>query len=354
MACIVFGTVSSAVGTSSSHGLSVGVADSNLGRWEISRQGASSMGLDARSEPRSTRFRAEPGSRFGSYRLIERVGRGQQADVWRALRYEPKIEEVALKILCDPNGDPRRVAQLRREAERGRRLASPALLTSYEFGIAEGLPYMAMPLVVGCTLAQALDQRRAERAGCRSNGWHRLARFPEPRYTKDVVGILVRVARAVADAHASQVVHRDIKPGNILLPSDHESGVFLCDFGLGRDLDVATSAQLMDGAGSPSYMAPERLLKRHADEVRCDVYALGVTLYESLTLALPFEIPAHLRREEWPAYLSSAEPVPPSARRPTSPALESVILRSIARDPKRRYDSASDFADELEKSLAAA
>jgi serine/threonine protein kinase len=354
MACIVFGTVSSAVGTSSSHGLSVGVADSNLGRWDLSRLGVSSLGLGVRSEPGTTRFRAEPGSRFGPYLLIEQVGRGRQADVWRALRFEPKIEEVALKILSDPDRDPRRVAQLRREAERGRRLASPALLTSYEFGIAEGLPFMAMPLVVGCTLAQALDQRRAERAGCRSNGWHRLARLPEPRYTQDVVGILVRVARAVADAHASQVVHRDIKPGNILLHSEHESGVFLCDFGLGRDLDVATPGQLMDGAGSPSYMAPERLLKRHADEVRCDVYALGVTLYESLTLALPFELPAQLRREDWPAYLSTAKPISPSERRPTPPALEAVILRAIARDPERRYDSASDFADDLEASSVAA
>jgi serine/threonine-protein kinase len=226
-------------------------------------------------------------------------------------------------------------------------------LSSYEFGVADGLPYMVMPLVVGCTLAQALEQRRAERRGYRSSGWHRLARTPEPRYTQDVIRLVSRVARAVADAHAARVVHRDIKPGNILLHSDHESGVFLCDFGLGRDLDVATPGQLRDGAGSPSYMAPERLLKRTADEVRCDVYALGVTLYEAITLALPFEVPPHLRREEWPAYISTAEPTHPSTHRPVPPAVETAILKAIARNPAERYPTAGKFADDLDASLAA-
>jgi serine/threonine protein kinase len=300
-----------------------------------------------------TGYRPAPGRRFGRYRLVTQLGRGRQADVWQADRFQPTPGRVALKILNDPDGDPRRIAQLRREAERCKRMASPALLKVYEFGVEHGLAYMAMPLVIGCTLAQAISQRRNETAGLRSSGSHRLAVMPEPRYTKEIVTVIARVARAVADAHAARIVHRDIKPGNILLPSDHEQGVYLCDFGLGRDLDVATPFQLRDGAGSPLYMAPERLLKRHADEVRCDVYALGVTLFEALTLAFPFKIPANLRSDEWPAFLAAEEPMRPSALRPMPAALEAVILRAIARDPNDRYPTAASLAEGLEGSMAA-
>ena len=100
-------------------------------------------------------------------------------------------------------------------------------------------------------------------------------------------------------------------------------------------------------------MAPERLLKEDADEVRCDVYALGVTLFEALTLAFPFNIPPSMPREDWPAFLASAEPARPSALRPMSTALEAVILRAIARDPNDRYPTAASLAEGLEASMAA-
>ena len=230
--------------------------------------------------------------------------------------------------------DPRRRAQLRHEAERGTRLVGPSLLTTYEFGEADGAVFMAMPLVVGCTLAEVLAQRRAYRDGRSAHGAHRLAVADDRSYARDVVALLARVARAAAGAHAGRVVHRDIKPGNILVRRDHAEGVYLCDFGLARDLDVATPGQLRDGAGSPLYMAPERLLKRPADEVRGDVYALGVTLFEALTLAPPVEVP-----DDLPPPLWARSSPPPSPRRPSSlwpaipSALESTILRSISRDP---------------------
>jgi serine/threonine-protein kinase len=312
-----------------------------------------------------------PGRWVGRYRLIERLGSGRQADVWRAVRCEPTEGEVALKVLplAASGHDPRRLAQLRREAERGSRLADPALLPTYDFGEVDGLVYLAMPLVVGCTLGAILDQRRERLAlagGLRHEDGpptdetvrrHRLADAPEPAYVRAVVGLLARVGRAVAAAHAARVAHRDIKPTNILVahdldPSGSGPGVYLCDFGLARDLDVATPVQLRDGAGSPLYMAPERLLKRPADEFRGDVYALGVTLFESLTLEAPVEVPPDLPRSLWSQFLADTAPRRLRELRPDLPAaLEAVTRRAMARDPSQRHPTAARFAVDLERFL---
>ena len=94
---------------------------------------------------------------------------------------------------------------------------------------------------------------------------------------------LAEASRALARAHELRIAHRDVKPANLLLDNRRDGGVYLCDFGLGRDLDVATSEQMRDGAGTPIYMAPERLLMFAADEIKCDIYSMGVTLFEALT-----------------------------------------------------------------------
>lgn len=291
------------------------------------------------------------GGRLGRYRLIERVGQGRQADVWRATG-GGTVGEVALKVLPPSSGDPRRRAQLRHEAERGARLTGPSLLPTYEYGEADGAVYMAMPLVVGCTLAAVIAQRREVRSGRRVVNSHRLTYTSESAYVIEVVGLLARVARAAADAHDGRVAHRDIKPGNILVGRSRADGVFLCDFGLARDLDVATPSQLRDGAGSPLYMAPERLMKRPADEIRSDVFSLGVTLFEALTLSPPIDMPNDMPSALWASYLATAEPRRPSDLRPGLPAaLEATILRATAREPDRRHPSATEFAGELERFL---
>ena len=304
------------------------------------------------------------GGRLGRYVLIERVGTGRQADVWRALHTGPSAGEVALKVLAASASrrDPRRRVQLRREAERGARLAVPSLLPAYEFGEDDGAAFMAMPLVDGCTLASVVVQRRNLRAGWPppEGGFHRLAAAGVAAYTRAVVGLVARVARAAGGAHDGRVAHRDIKPGNVLIDRSfnpgrpgRDAGVYLCDFGLGRDLDVATPVQLRDGAGSPLYMAPERLLRRAADEVRADVYSLGVTLCEALTLATPRAVPDGLPRAAWMAYLAAVEPRRPSALWPSIPfALEAAIHKATARNPARRYQSAARFAEALEAYLA--
>ncbi|MDR3634099.1 MAG: serine/threonine-protein kinase [Isosphaeraceae bacterium] len=300
------------------------------------------------SSPRVLR-RLEPGQLLGRYRLLERIGEGGQGEVWRAVPVDAVRREVALKVLpATMASDPRRRAQFRREAERGTRLAGPALLPTYEFGEVDGAAFMAMPFVDCCTLAAVLRQRRARLTGDEESWSHTLVSASDSDYRRAVVSQLAQVARGLASAHCSQVAHCDVKPANILLDRGSDR-VFLCDFGLGRDLDVVTTAQLRDGAGTLLYMAPERLLRRNTDEVRCDIYSLGVTLFEALTLMRPLEVPSMLSSPSWACYLAAAEPPRPRQVRYDLPAaLEAVILRAMERDPNHRYPTAAALADDLD------
>ncbi len=299
---------------------------------------------------------AAAGQMLGQYRLIERLGQGSQGEVWRAVEAGPDGREVALKVLPPAlSRDRRRMAQFRHEAERGRRLSGPALLPTLDHGVsADGIPFMAMPLVDGCSLVDILARRR-DPAGTSGSParLHRLARATDADYLRGVVRVVARVARGLAVAHAADVVHRDIKPANILLDRRRAGEGFLCDFGLGRDLDIATPAQLRDGAGTPLYMAPERLLRRRADELLSDIYALGATLFEALTLAPPVAVPEGLPWDSWAIHLAAARPGPPSACRAGIPAaLDAIVMKAMARRPDRRYATADLLAADLDRFLA--
>src|SRR5262249_9186712 len=158
-------------------------------------------------------------------------------DVWKALRRKPLVELVALKVLKPTLArDPARMAQFRREAERGGRLAGPSLLPVYELGTAEGYHYMAMPYVEGITLREVIQARVAHLAGKPTEELHRLVTLDEHDYLRAMTRILADATEALARANAQRVAHRDIKPANILLDNRRPEGVYLCDFGLGRDL----------------------------------------------------------------------------------------------------------------------
>jgi serine/threonine-protein kinase len=163
---------------------------------------------------------------------------------------------------------------------------------------------------------------------------------------------MAKAARALGDIHAGQVAHRDIKPANILLDHHRAHGVYLCDLGLGRDLEFATSEQMRDGAGTPMYMAPERLLKAPADEFLCDIYSLGVTLFETVTLDRPFQAPEGMPWASLAAYLARAEPRTPREINPNLPTdLEAIILKAMSRNPRDRHGSALELAGELDRFL---
>jgi eukaryotic-like serine/threonine-protein kinase len=290
------------------------------------------------------------GIRLGRYRLIEPIGRGSQGEVWKALQVEPLVEEVALKLLApDRSAHPARFSQFRREAEWGARLEGPSLLPTYEFGMVAGFAFLAMPLVDGGSLADVLARRRLWLSGAQPPVRHRLDRLPRAAFLREVVTIGARVSRALAAAHSSRIVHRDVKPANILVDRLRRDGVYLADFGLGRDLSDRSPAPLCGSIGTPLYMAPEKLLGRSSDEVLCDVYALGVTLFESVTLVRPFSVPADLPRARWSEYLAFIRPCRPREVAAWVPnSLDAIIRRAMSRNPDHRHPSMQSFADELE------
>ena len=296
-----------------------------------------------------TKLRA--GMTIGSFRLIRRLGRGAQGDVWKAKRLDPYPEIVALKILNPALAkQPHRLAQFRREAERGALLDGPSLLQVFEFGQAEDLLYMAMPYVEGTTLQEVIRGRRSHLRGEHVELRHRLIDLDQEHYLHAAACTMARAARALDQIHAKRVVHRDIKPANILLDRQRPFGVYLCDLGLGRDLEVATAEQMRDGAGTPMYMAPERLLKAPADEILCDVYSLGVTLFETFTLQRPFELPSGIPLPCVGSCLAGMAPRRPRDLRPDlPPRLEAIILKAMARNPQHRHRSAGELASDLEQ-----
>ena len=296
----------------------------------------------------------EAGQVLGRYRLIERLGQGSQGDVWRAIALRAGRRRGGPEAA--PAVDWRATPTAGAVPPRGR-ASRPARgpLSAADLGVrqADGILFMAMPLVNGCSLGEIVAWRRGGCLSVPADPRHPLAYVPEAEYLRGVVRVVARVARTLQYVHAACVVHRDIKPANILLDRRCEDGVFLCDFGLARDLDVATPEQLRDGAGTPLYMPPERLLRRCADEVRCDIYALGATLYEAVTLVPPVQFPESLPWPAWTSYLASTTPRGPGRSGRASPTRWSrIILRAMAHDPHRRHPTAARLADDLERFLA--
>jgi serine/threonine-protein kinase len=307
-----------------------------------------------RPEDLGSASRLRIGRMLGPYRLLEWLGRGGQGDVWKSLRLEPFEELVALKILKPSlTHNPARMAQFRREAERGFRLVGPSLVPVYELGECDGYHYMTMPYVEGTPLRDVVRQRVAYRRGDTTERPHHFATMSDPDYFHAMLLAMAEAARALGHVHEQQVAHRDIKPANILLDNRRSGGVYLCDFGLGRDLEVATLEQMRDGAGTPMYMAPERLLLWTANEIKCDIYSMGVTICEALTLERPFRVPSNVTALAMSAFLAEAEPLLPRQIDPAFPKdAEAVIMKAMARDQTLRHESARELARELERCAA--
>jgi serine/threonine-protein kinase len=288
---------------------------------------------------------------LGRYRLLEWLGRGGEGDVWKAVRLEANEELVALKVL-KPSlaSNPARTAQFRREAERGVGMVGPSLLGVYELNEIDGYHFMTFPYVDGTTLRDVIKWRHAYLSGHDTENVHCFVTMSEQDYVVSMTRTLAKAVHALASVHDQGVAHRDIKPANILLDNRRREGVYLCDFGLGRDLEVATREQMRDGAGTPIYMAPERLLRFTADEIKCDVYSMGVTLCEALTLERPFHVPEEVPLVAVAAFLAKREPRRPRAIDPGFPdELEAIIMKAMARDPRHRHDSAGELAGDLDR-----
>jgi TolB-like protein/predicted Ser/Thr protein kinase/Flp pilus assembly protein TadD len=266
---------------------------------------------------------------FGDYELLEEVGRGGQGIVFRA-RQKSLNRIVALKVInLGEWASKAHVKRFRREAEAAASLDHPGIVPIHEVGERDGSCYFSMTFVDGGQLDEVV--RRA------------------PMSIRQAVELIAKVARTVHYAHEHGILHRDIKPGNILLDTNGEP--HLTDFGLARLLETESSiTHTLDVLGTPSYMAPEQAVGNNAAvSSATDVYGLGAVLYQLLTGQPPF---AGGTTYETIKLLLDTEPRQPRFLNPKIDRdLSTICLKCLEKDPKRRYPSALALAGDLERWL---
>jgi tetratricopeptide (TPR) repeat protein len=276
---------------------------------------------------------ADPvGARFGPFRLLRRLGEGGMASVFLAVREGADFEQtVALKLL--KRGTLSQIEQgfFRRERQVLARLSHPNIARLIDGGVsADGVPYLAMDYVEGVDIVRWCHERSAG--------------------LSQRVQLVVRVARAVAAAHAALVVHRDIKPSNVLVDAEGEPK--LLDFGIAKLLQDEGGERTRSGYApmTPEYAAPEQF-EGGPITTATDVYALGVLLYELLTGVRPKRGAARAPSAQLSAMRAQGG-VPSTTTRRVRGDLDNVVLMALAEDPARRYAGAAAFADDLERYLA--
>ena len=266
---------------------------------------------------------------FGDYELLEQIGRGGQGVVFRA-RQKSLNRTVALKIIgLGQWATKAHLKRFRLEAEAAARLEHPGIVPIHEVGERDGSCYFSMKFVEGGQLDEVVRR--------------------EPMSIRRAVELIVKVARTVHYAHEHGILHRDIKPGNILLDAKGEP--HLTDFGLARLVESESSVtQTLDVLGTPSYMAPEQAVGNNAAVSSVtDVYGLGAVLYQLLTGQPPF---AGGTTYETIKLLLDTEPRQPRLLNPKIDRdLNTICLKCLEKDPKRRYPSALALAEDLERWL---
>ncbi len=266
---------------------------------------------------------------LGDYELQEEIGRGGQGVVFRA-RQKSLNRIVALKVISLGQwASKAHLKRFRREAEAAASLDHPSIVPIYEVGERVGSCYFSMKFVEGGQLDQVTKR--------------------EPMPIRRAVELVVKVARTVHYAHEHGILHRDIKPGNILLDAKGEP--HLTDFGLARLVESESSVtQTLDVLGTPSYMAPEQAVGNNSAITGVtDVYGLGAVLYQLLTGQPPF---AGGATYETIKLLLDTEPRPPRLLNPKIDRdLSTICLKCLEKDPKRRYSSALALAEDLERWL---
>ena len=266
---------------------------------------------------------------LGDYELLEEIGRGGQGVVFRA-RQKSLSRTVALKVIgLGQWATPAHLKRFRLEAEAAASLDHPCIVPIYEVGERDGQCYFSMRFVEGGQLDEVIQHT--------------------PISIRQAAELIAKVARTVHYAHEHGILHRDIKPGNILLDAKGEPN--LTDFGLARLVESeSTVTRTLEVLGTPSYMAPEQAAGDNAKLTRAtDVYGLGAVLYQLLTSHPPF---AGGTTFETIKLLLETEPRPPRLwNSKIDRDLSTICLKCLERDPQRRYSSALAFAEDLERWL---
>ena len=257
----------------------------------------------------------------GRYRLLQRIGSGGMADVW--LAEDPHLQRrVALKILHRRFAQDREcVERFRREAEAAAGLSHPNIVAVYDRGDVEGTYYIAMQLLEGRSLKALIDQGLT----------------PE-----QAIPLIRQVLEAAGYAHRHGVVHRDLKPQNVIV--DDEGVATVTDFGIAR-AGASEITQAGSVMGTPHYLSPEQAQGQAVTAVS-DLYSVGVILYEALTGRVPFEADSAVAIAM--KQVSTAPQRPSSIAPNVSPALDAVVMRALEKDPGRRFQSTEAFIAALD------
>jgi serine/threonine protein kinase len=269
------------------------------------------------------------GVSFGRYHVLEQLGEGGMAVVYKA--FDTRLESnVAVKVIrierITPDMLSRALKRFEHEAKALARLTHPNIVKVIDFGESNDRPYLVMPLLAGGNLKQMLQSG--------SIPWRR------------ALNLLIPVARALGYAHRQGVIHRDVKPSNILITESGEP--MLTDFGVAKIIEEGATIDLTGTAaalGTPEYMAPEQTTSRTVDE-RADVYSLGIVLYEMVTGRKPFTADTPLAV----LIMQAKDPLPrPTRFVPNLPeSVERILLKALAKDPADRYSSMEEMASAME------
>ncbi len=267
------------------------------------------------------------GKTVGKYRIVARLGRGGMAEVYKA--YQPGLDRyVALKILHSYLADDADfIGRFEREARAVANLRHPNIVQVFDFDVQDDLYYMAMEFVDGPTLKAELHER---------------SRKGQIFSVEESARIMIALCDAIDYAHRHGMVHRDLKPANFMLTK--EGRVLVLDFGIAKIVGATQYTVTGAVAGTPAYMSPEQG-QGHRGDVRSDIYSLGVVLYEMITGRVPFD--ADTPFAIIMKHISDPLPLPRSINPDLPEAVESVILKALAKNPDDRFQSALDLANAL-------
>jgi serine/threonine protein kinase len=261
----------------------------------------------------------------GNYDLVEKIAEGGMGSVYRG-RHRTTGDIVAVKLLAaQMASNPTYLQRFEKEYNAAQVLAHPNIVRALEYGVAAGQPYLVMEFVDGESLGQ-----RLEREG----------RVPEA----EAIRIIVEAAQGLQRAHKQGLIHRDVKPDNIMLTRDGE--VKLADLGLVKELDGDLNlTRTGRGLGTPHFMAPEQFRNAKNADVRCDIYSLGATLYMMVTGQMPFAACPPL--EAWVRKNKNDLPAPRKVVRDLSERTDWAIRRAMDANPDCRPQTCKEFVDDL-------
>ena len=268
------------------------------------------------------------GQSLGRYRILEQLGEGGMAIVYKA--YDTRLEsEVAVKVIRTEQLAPsileRTLRRFEREAKALAKLTHSNIVKVLDYGEQDGKPYLVMPYLPGGTLKQLINGKAMP--------------------YQEAARLLVPIARALAYAHQQGMIHRDVKPSNILITQSGDP--MLTDFGIAKIIDDDTTMDLTGtsaAVGTPEYMAPEQVTSKTVDQ-RADIYALGIIFYEMVTGRKPYQADTPMAV----LFKHASEPLP----RPKSfvsnlpDSVEQTLLKALAKRPEDRYQEMGEFASTL-------